>query len=85
MDPSAQSTGVGSAMLKWVTEFADEKGASCWIHLSDHPGGPALFEKAGFKVVNTLALDLDEWTKTKKEPRWGIYTFRYYRRPAKGE
>lgn len=85
--PEAQSHGVASALLGWVTSYADEKRASCWIHLSDNFGGVKALEKNGFKVVNTLEMDLDQYAVKEKPDggKWGIYVFRYMRREATGE
>jgi GNAT superfamily N-acetyltransferase len=83
--PEYQSKGVGSKLIKWGTDYADENDASMWIHLADTEAGPKAFEKAGFKVATTLRINLDEWTVVEEKGKWGVYTFRYMRRPAKGE
>lgn len=79
--PSYQSRGVGTALLSWVPELADQSRATCWVHLSDAPGGWRMFEKMGFRMVNANVVDLDAY-KTKDEDsignqiKWGTYTFR---------
>ena len=87
--PSAQGQGVGSKLVQVAVDVADEHGASMWIHLSDEPAKGAMFKKFGFEEVNKLDVDLDKY-RTKVVPKeigdkWGIYTFRILRRPAKGE
>lgn len=78
--PSHQSRGVGSALLDWVTGFADGNGANCWIHLSDSPAGVRMLEKKGFGEVNRLQVDLDRYAVKERDQPWGKYTFRYMRR-----
>jgi GNAT superfamily N-acetyltransferase len=80
--PSHQSRGVGSALLSWVTDSADESGASFWIHLSDSPGVVKALERKGFVEVNRLEVDLDQYAE-KPRGDGGTYTFRYMRREAK--
>jgi len=81
--PEYQSKGVGSKMIKWACEIADENDASMWIHLADTEAGPRSFEKNGFEVVNVLEIDLDDWTEGETE--WGVYRFRYMRRGSRSE
>jgi GNAT superfamily N-acetyltransferase len=85
--PEVQSQGVGSALLGWATQLADENDASAWIHLSDNLGGVRALERKGFKEVNRLEVDLDHYA-TKPRPGggvWGSYTFRYFRREAQSQ
>lgn len=75
-----QRRGVGSALLKWGTDIADKHGAFAWVHSS--AGAWRAYEKAGFRTVRTLTVDLDEYAPVpapKKYPggKWGEYTFRY--------
>ena len=82
--PEYQSRGVGSALLTWVTNFADENRASCWIHLSDSLGGVKALERRRFVEVNRLEVDLDSYAQKSRagEQSWETYKFRYMRREA---
>ena len=84
ISPSYQSRGVGSALLKWGTSKADEDGVFCWVHASE--AGQNAFEKAGFKEIGKLQVNLDEYAGGRKNGDggdWGSYTFRYMKRDAK--
>lgn len=84
--PSAQGTGVASALISAAVDIADKHGAQSWVHLSDHPGGVRAFEKKGYRVVNALTVDLDECA-SKPRPgggAWGLYTFRFLSREPRG-
>lgn len=83
--PAYQNKGVGGQLTRWACDIADENDASMWIHLADTEAGPRSFEKNGFEVVNTLEIDLDEWTEGGERGKWGKYTFRYMRRKSKSE
>jgi GNAT superfamily N-acetyltransferase len=85
--PTHQGRGVGTALVRWACDKADADGVTVWVHASEaaHP----ILSRAGFEVVETLTLDLDEWaTKDRvvdraKQP-WGKYMFRYMvRQPRK--
>jgi N-acetylglutamate synthase-like GNAT family acetyltransferase len=85
--PAHQARGIGTALVRWVCDKADADGVPVWVHTSE--AAPPLFSKAGFEVVKTLTLDLDEWATKKRvvdgeEKKWGKYTFRYMvRQPRK--
>jgi len=83
--PAAQGKGVGTAMLKWATDKADEAAVYMWVHASE--AGRRLFEKGGFEELGSLEVDLDEWAP---QPRgdgeqWGTYVLRYMQREEKGK
>ncbi|KAH6646683.1 acyl-CoA N-acyltransferase [Truncatella angustata] len=89
VDPGYKGVGVGSQLMSWGTEHADRLGASMWVHASE--AGWPLFEKHGFKEVDRLTIDLDEWAVGPPpkdgafgdSEKWGQYTFRYGgRQPA---
>lgn len=84
--PDYQAKGVASALLRWATSYADQHNAQSWVHLSDHDGGVRAFEKQGFKVVNSVTVDLDKYaTKHRGDQPWGTYTFRFlHRMPQSG-
>lgn len=78
--PAHQGRGVGTALVRWVCDKADADGVMVWVHASEsaHP----MFAQAGFEIVETLELDLDEWATKERvvdmeKKTWGKYTFRY--------
>ncbi|KAK1750336.1 acyl-CoA N-acyltransferase [Echria macrotheca] len=78
--PSFQRRGAGTALLKWGTDLADANGAFAWVHSS--AGAWRAYEKAGFRTVRTLTVNLDNYApvpapETYPDGRWGDYTFRY--------
>lgn len=82
--PSAQSRGVGSALIKYGTERADADGVFCWVHSSE--AGSGAFEKQDFREVGRLTVDLDEYApcspleSDSRGGKWGEYVFRYMKR-----
>lgn len=84
--PSAQGRGGASALITAAADIADEHAAQSWVHLSDQPGGVRAFQKAGYRVVNALTVDLDEYA-SKPRPgggTWGSYTFSFMLRGPQG-
>ncbi|KAK5689688.1 hypothetical protein LTR97_012687 [Elasticomyces elasticus] len=77
VDPRFQDQGVGSSLVKWGTEVADRAGAFSWVHSSE--GGWGFYEKHGFKEVDHLTVNLDDWAgqSSEERKRWGEYTWRY--------
>ncbi|KAK7028649.1 acetyltransferase [Favolaschia claudopus] len=81
VDPAEQGKGVGKALLKFGTDMCDEHQCSAWVHSS--MAGYPVFQKAGFKEIGRLEVNLDDyadgvkWVKDGKEQDWGTYTFRY--------
>jgi GNAT superfamily N-acetyltransferase len=75
--PQYQKRGVGSGLIKWGTDTANEHGVFIWVHSSE--GGWGAYAKAGFEVIGTLDVDLDEWSvgPPKEGGKWGHYVFRY--------
>lgn len=84
-----QRQGVGSALLRWGTEFADEKRLFIWVHSSE--GGLALYLKAGFQQIGSLEVDLDEYASCPPPvevggEKWGHYIFTYMKyQPAESD
>ncbi|KAL1407814.1 hypothetical protein Q8F55_007249 [Vanrija albida] len=85
VDPATQSRGAGSAMIGWAAAQADRYNARSWVHLSDHAGGVRAFEKHGYRVVNQVTVDLDEYARKEHDGTWGTYTFRFLVREPRGE
>jgi hypothetical protein len=46
-------------LLKWGAEEADRLGLDTYLEAS--PEGKPLYEKAGYKSVDTLTVDLSPW------------------------
>ena len=84
VDPTCKGRGVGSELLKWVTDYADKKGIAAWAQVSTMASG--LFEAAGFEEVHTLVLDLDDYyygEQDRGKPMWGVYEIKYMLRKAR--
>lgn len=84
--PEFQGKGVGSALLKWGTDFADRHGVYMWVHSSE--GAFRAYSKCGFEVVGTLDVDLDQWAPFPpmdegENAKWGHYLIRYMKRLPK--
>ncbi|KAF9435828.1 hypothetical protein BGZ76_005431 [Entomortierella beljakovae] len=86
--PEYQSKGIGSALLKWGTDQADQDGVFCCVS-SSMSGWPA-FAKGGFVEVGRLELNLDDyaqgvkWKKdNNEETDWGVYIWRWMKRVPK--
>ena len=80
VSPRYQGRGVGSALLRWGTNFCDDRGVFAWVHSSE----PAwkMYEKSGFQVVRALDVDLDEYAPMPPpnegpDAKWGHYVLRY--------
>lgn len=75
IDPKSQNVGVGKTLVAEAVKFAAHRGAAMWAHLSDAPGVVRVFEKNGFQEVNTVSVDLDEYSlKPIEGKRWGRYS-----------
>lgn len=66
VNPDDQRQGVGSQLVKWGVQRADEERFSCWCHAS--PAGNQLYVKSGFQELGSDEYDLEEF---------GKYIFRY--------
>lgn len=71
IDPKAQGKGVGSALLSWGLEQADKANPPLPVVLESSPVGRPIYEKKGFKLVDTILLK-------------DIAEFPFMVRPAKG-
>lgn len=83
VDPTAQGHGVGTALVRWVTDKADEQGIYCWLQSSR--AAHSIYLKAGYKDVGSFKVDLSEFAPGGKEGGWGwgVYDFRYMLRLPK--
>ncbi|KAJ5803023.1 acetyltransferase [Penicillium pulvis] len=66
VSPNDQCQGIGSQLVKWGVERADEERIACWCHAS--PAGNQLYLKSGFQELGSDKYDLGEF---------GKYVFRY--------
>lgn len=57
--PSYQGKGIGTRLLRWGLEQADQLGVKVWIDAS--PAGLRLYQKLGWEEVSRLEIDLQEW------------------------
>ncbi|KAI1503749.1 acyl-CoA N-acyltransferase [Biscogniauxia marginata] len=91
VDPRYHGVGIGSQLVKWGTDQADRAGVFCWVHSSD--AGWKMFAKHGFREVERLTINMDQWTPrppgegqaieapvSTRQEVWGDYTFRYMTR-----
>ena len=87
--PEHQSRGVGTALIKYGNELADQAGVDVWVHSSQQAW--QAYCKCGFEVEKTLPVDLDAYAPRGPrdgEPvmdegvrgKWGLYTIRYMKR-----
>ncbi|KAF2847313.1 hypothetical protein T440DRAFT_471204 [Plenodomus tracheiphilus IPT5] len=58
-DPAFQGRGAGRLLVQWGTHRADELSLPAYLESS--PAGHHLYEKQGFKDVETLQIDLSPW------------------------
>ncbi|KAE9989460.1 hypothetical protein Vi05172_g2941 [Venturia inaequalis] len=77
--PSYQGRSVGTALIHWGVEKADEDGVFCWVHSSD--GAEGFYERCGFEEVERFVVDLDGFADGPRDgvegSKWGKYVFRY--------
>ena len=75
--PECQRKGVGTKLMQWGVQRADQEGLTTWIHAS--PASYRLYERAGFQEVGRSEYNLDDFaTGGKDESKtWGVYAFRY--------
>jgi len=59
--PSKQGQGIGSALVKWMTDKADEAGLE--TYLSSLPAACSVYKKLGFEEVDFFEMDLSQWSK----------------------
>ena len=80
VDPAHCRRGVGGALLAWAARLADAAGVHVWVHSSE--AGWRAYARAGFEVVGTLDVDLDEWAPgpPAEGGRWGHYVMRWMKR-----
>lgn len=69
VDPAAQGRGIGTALLRRVTDKADEYSTYCWLQSS--PAAHNIYLKAGFKDVASFEVHLKEFAPGGMEGGWG--------------
>jgi GNAT superfamily N-acetyltransferase len=82
--PEYQGQGIGSSLLKWAADQADKHNVHMWVHSSE--AAWRAYAKAGFEVVGTLDVNLDEYSPGPppegEGTLWGHYIIRYMKRPS---
>jgi GNAT superfamily N-acetyltransferase len=58
VDPYYQRQGIGSLLLKWGKEKADESGAKKW--LTSTPQAVPVYQKNGWEVMDIYDIDLEK-------------------------
>ncbi|KAF8923980.1 acyl-CoA N-acyltransferase [Dissophora ornata] len=90
--PGYQGQGIGSALLKWGTDKADQEGVFCFV--SSSMDGWRAYAKAGFVEVGRQELRLDDYAQgiqrkvkgedgVEREEEWGMYIWRWMIRDPK--
>lgn len=57
--PEYRGKGIGSSLLQWGLDAADEKGVECWIDAS--PMGVELYKRMGWVEVDHVDVDLGKY------------------------
>jgi GNAT superfamily N-acetyltransferase len=83
--PEVHRKNVGTTLMNWGLEVADQLGLFTWVHSSE--GASRFYTKHGFEVIGELDIDLDAWAP-RSSPledggKWGHYVLRYMKRPTK--
>lgn len=63
-DPEFERRGAGAALLEKIKAIADEKGLP--IYLTSTETGRKLYERAGFRPVKELVIDLEKMGEVKR-------------------
>lgn len=74
-DPKHQRRGVGSKLVKWGTDRADEMGVDAFLEATRF--GRPLYENNGFEVTESVVIEVPE--KWAHKPRLQFFRMR---RPA---
>ncbi|KAI0977575.1 acyl-CoA N-acyltransferase [Xylaria arbuscula] len=93
VSPSHQGQGIGSALLRYGNDIAEEKGLSIWAHSSHQ--AYATYKKIGFETRHELRIDLDDYAPRppregestmagRQDGKWGHYVIRYMERKPGG-
>lgn len=82
-DPSFQQHGMGTALLKYGNQLADQ--STLPIYLQASPFGFPLYSKHGFETIRHLDVDLRVWAPkaSGNDKGYGNYRFRYMLRLPK--
>jgi len=54
--PDHQGKGIGSKLMQWGIELADKEKLVGWLNA--RPSGRKMYEKAGFRIVTSVPLDM---------------------------
>ncbi|KAG0319652.1 hypothetical protein BGZ99_004983 [Dissophora globulifera] len=85
--PACQGQGVGSTLMKWSTDKADEEAVYSWV--SSSMDGHNVYARAGFMEVGRQELRLNDYAQevrrkvenedgeeVEQEQDWGVYIWR---------
>jgi hypothetical protein len=86
VSPRFQYQGVGAALMKWGTDYADIYKVFMWVHSSE--ASYRVYAKSGSEVAGKLDIDLDAWASAPPPKEvggtvWGHYLVRYMKRLPK--
>lgn len=65
VDPNHQRKGVGSLLVNWGVQKADELGIECFVEATDP--GSMLYQKFGFTNLMKVLVDAENGTKERHE------------------
>ena len=65
-NPEHQRRGAASMLLKWGADEADRLGLESYLEAS--PDGKFLYEKRGFRELETIKMDFSKWGGPKDHP-----------------
>ena len=75
VDPLFRGKGIGTRLIKRVTDLADEWRVPCWVQSS--PTAHELYKKRGFQDMDSLVVDLDDFRPRTQVWSFGLYGFHY--------
>ena len=73
-EPSFQRQGMGTALVKYGNQLADQKSLPIFVHAM--PFGHPIYAKQGFETVQRLDVDLTRFAKS-NDKGYGNYRLRY--------
>lgn len=80
VDSKFQGQGIGSALVGWGLDQADELGIFAWV--SSSQSGWIAFERLGFQLCGGLKANLDDFADgiENGDDKWGEYVWRFGKR-----
>lgn len=68
--PGCQGKGIGKKLMSWGFQEAARLGLPIWLEAS--PAGKPLYEKSGFKVIDTNEASFEKFGLDKPFVVWGM-------------